>query len=132
MNTKIIMTSSALVLGITGIAMTFAPDQITAALRAETSTITLLFVQIIGGLYFGFAMLNWMVKNSLIGGIYNRPIATANFTHFTIVGIAIWKILPDGGLPISLLVTGVVYAVLGIAFGLILFTHPLKKEQVPA
>jgi len=31
-------------------------------------------MQIIGSFYFAFAILNWMSKGSIIGGIYNRPI----------------------------------------------------------
>jgi hypothetical protein len=33
-------------------------------------------------LYLGFTMLNWMVKGSLITGIYNQPIAVGNFMDF--------------------------------------------------
>ena len=45
-------------------------------------------MQIIGSLYFALAILNWMSKGSFIGGIYNRPIAIANLTHFVIAGLA--------------------------------------------
>jgi hypothetical protein len=37
-------------------------------------------------------MLNWMAKGTIIGGIYNRPIAIANLTHFLIGGLALAKL----------------------------------------
>jgi len=46
---------------------------------------------LLGALYVDFAMLNWMVKGSLIGNIYNRPVAVANFTHFLVGGLALAK-----------------------------------------
>ena len=130
MNTKFIMTSSALALGISGIAMTFAPDLIASELIPDANSVTQLSIQVIGGLYFGFAMLNWMVKGSLIGGIYNRPIAVANMTHFMISGLAIFRVVSAyNGLSVYWWIIGVVYFLLLISFGMIIFTHPLKTGQ---
>jgi hypothetical protein len=127
MNTKVVMTASAIVLGATGIFLTFAPDVALDNLGIESSTPALLLVQIIGGLYFGNAMLNWMSKGNLIGGIYNRPVAVANFTHFMIAGLAIVKaVLSNPALPKTLWTAGVIYVVLGVAFGVILFRHPVS------
>jgi hypothetical protein len=91
MNTKILMTTSSIILGATGIMLTFAPDIVLSNLNVDTNQTALLLVQVMGGMYFGYSMLNWMTKESLIGGIYNRPIAIANFTHFLIAGLAIGK-----------------------------------------
>ncbi len=130
MNTKIIMTISALVLGISGILMTFIPDTITYELFQNSQRSIQVMVQITGGLYFGFAMLNWMVKGSLIGGIYNRPIAVANFTHFMVSGIALFKMLNTLESQSTIWwVIAMGYLVLGVCFGYILFYHPLKTEE---
>ena len=131
MNTKVIMTSSSIVLGATGVILTFAPDMVLQNLNIEITQTSLLLGQVIGGLYFGFSMLNWMTKENLIGGIYNRPIAIANFTHFLIVGLAIIKkLVSDPGLPKTLWTAGIVYAVLGIVFAIILFRHPLNSTSL--
>jgi len=130
MNTKIIMTISSIILGATGIILTFAPDIVLTNLNIETNQTSLLLGQVIGGLYFGYSMLNWMTKESLIGGIYNRPIAIANFTHFLIAGLAIGKkLISNPGLPKSLWTAGAVYAVLGLLFIIILFRHPINSTS---
>ena len=83
------MTASALVMAALGLAATFLPQEIAAYLGAST-TLPLL-IQILGALYVAFAMLNWTAKDSLIGGIYNRPIAIGNLVHFLIAALALGK-----------------------------------------
>ena len=124
------MTISAIILGATGILLTFAPDIVMTYLNIDSNQTSLLLGQAIGGLYCGYGMLNWMTKESLIGGIYNRPIAIANFSHFLIVGLAIGKgLISNPGLPKGLWVAGGVYAVLGLLFIIILFRHPIKSTS---
>ncbi len=87
------------------------------------STIVL---QIVGALYFGFAMLNWMSKANLIGGIYNRPVAVGNLTHFFIAALALLKLSAKNPVLIGV---AVIYSIFAIVFGYILFTHPVKDSK---
>lgn len=128
MNTKILMTISALILGIAGIILTFLPAEILDFFRLENTKPLSLMLQILGALYFGFGMLNWMAKSSLIGGIYNRPIAIANFAHFTIGGLALLKtVFSNPGLSWIFWGTTLVYLFFALIFGWILFHHPAKN-----
>jgi hypothetical protein len=129
MNTKIIMTISSIILGFSGIILIFVPDVVIGHLNLESNRISILLGQIIGGLYIAFSMLNWMIKGSLIGGIYNRPIAVANFAHFLIVGLSITKLLisnPD--LPYMLWGASFIYILFGLLFGIMLFRHPIVDK----
>lgn len=130
MNTKLIMTAAAIVTGIAGVAFTFLPAEILSYASLETSTALLLVFQILGALYFAFAMLNWMTKTSIIGGIYNKPIAVANFTHFFIGAMALLKgIMSKPALPYGIWAIAIVYGIFAILFGLILFRNPSVKNQ---
>ena len=91
MNTKSLMTLSAMILALVGISLIFLPNEILDYLELSVSETLQLLMQIIGSLYFALAILNWMSKGSLIGGIYGRPIAMANLTHFVIAGLALIK-----------------------------------------
>ncbi|MBK7652257.1 MAG: hypothetical protein IPJ20_18255 [Flammeovirgaceae bacterium] len=129
MNTKWVMIATSLLLGASGIVLTFAPDLIIGSLRVNSSQVSVLLGQVLGALYFGFAMLNWMTKESLIGGIYNRPVAVANLTHFMIAGLALVKAsISNPQLPLLLILVSGVYAVLAILFGIILFRHPIPEK----
>jgi|SRR5690554_5836877 len=132
MNTKLIMTASAIILGAMGIVLTFIPDIILRNLRLETDTagISLILVQILGALYFAFGMLNWTARRNVIGGIYNKPIAVANFSHFFIAGMALLKaLLARPELPYFLWGAGLLYLLFALCFGLITFRHPIAAEK---
>ncbi|HEY3369413.1 MAG TPA: hypothetical protein VGK10_01115 [Prolixibacteraceae bacterium] len=128
MNTKLLMTSSAVTLGLAGVILTFMPEEILSYSGMEASKLLELMVQIVGALYFGFSMLNWMTKSGLIGGIYNRPIVIANFTHFFIVAMALIKaVMTHSGLPFAIWIMGVLYTIFAISFGTVLFRNPTSK-----
>ena len=122
------MTSSALTLGFAGIILTFMPEEILRYSGIEASRILELMVQIVGALYFAFSMLNWMTKSGMIGGIYNRPIAMANFTHFFIASITLIKaVMTHHELPNAIWIIGILYAIFAVSFGIVLFRNPTSK-----
>lgn len=129
MNTKLIMTLSAIYMGIMGIIFIIIPDIVLSQLKIEFNNTTVLLLQLMGALYYGFAMLNWMTKSAVIGGIFNRPIAVANFTHFFIAGISLLRGLRHASTffnPITIVT--VIYVAFAICFALILFRHPTEKS----
>jgi hypothetical protein len=123
MNTKILMRLSSLFMFATGLAFSFFPQEFLATFKEPASPVILLILQLIGALYLGFGMLNWMAKGALLGGIYNRPITIANFMHFMVAGLALLKAAPSLGIP-QIWGLSVIYAVFAVAFGLVMFTHP--------
>jgi len=127
MNTKLLMTATAIVLGITGIALSFFPQEITILLDAHITTTLTIILQLLGALYFGFAMLNWLAKDSLLGGIYGRPIVAGNVTHFVIGALALLKVLSQNH-EIVILSAAIVCAVFGVLFSLVMYKNPIKKN----
>ena len=113
-------------MGSAGILLSFLPQEIAAYMHwGESNSIVL---QILGALYFGFAMVNWMSKANLIGGIYNRPLAIGNFSHFFIAALTLIKISVKSSLPWGMIIMTIVYSIFAIAFGYILFTHPVRES----
>jgi hypothetical protein len=125
MNTKLVMALSAIFLAVIGIGLTFMPQEIAAFTGLGFTKIYQLQLQILGALFFAFAMLNWMAKGSIIGGIYNRPIAIANFTHFFIGGVALVKAVAGNmHLHYTVWILAILYSVFAILFGIIFSKHP--------
>jgi hypothetical protein len=121
MNTKILMASSAVVMAALGVVATFLPQEIIASLGGGTGRTLPLLVQILGATYLGFAMLDWMAKESLIGGIYSRPVSMGNFLHFAVAGIALVKAVAAGERAVIVLSCAAIYVVFAIAFGAVVF-----------
>lgn len=121
------MVSAAVMLGL-GLAMTFAPRELLAYTGSAATPLGTLVVQVAGGLYLGFAMLNWMAKENLIGGIYGRPVALGNFLHFFIVAAALVRAEAGVHRQGAMLVGAIVYVPLAAWFGVVTFTSPVGKK----
>ncbi len=127
MNTRILMAASAIVMGAAGAAGLFLPQEIAAALGVPASGLLPSLLQILAALLLGFAMLNWMAKDSLIGGIYNRPVLVGNVAHFAIGAITLLKLVVRNAAPPVIAAT-VIYVLFAIGFGMLLFRSPVKRE----
>ena len=121
------MIASSVVTGVLGLTASFFPKEILNNVRLSPTETLILFVQVTGALYMGFAIMNWMAKTVLIGGIYARPLAMGNFAHFMIAAIALIKAAMNNSISPYLWIIAVVYSILALLFGMILFTNPAKK-----
>jgi hypothetical protein len=124
------MLASAVFLLALGLITTFAPAEVLAATGEPPRIVSALLVQAAGGLYLGFAILNWMAKDNLIGGIYSRPVALGNFLHFFAVAMALVKAVTAGQRAAAILVLTLGYAVFAVWFGLVVFTNPLRNKPI--
>lgn len=120
-DTKLLMISSALFLGLLGVAGSFFPGEILGLYATDVNTMSTLFIKITGALYLSFAVLNWMARGNIIGGIYSRPVAMGNFFHFTLVGVTLLKLSVTGEPKILFITGATLYSVFAISFGYILF-----------
>ena len=120
--TKILMTASAFFLVIVGILLSFLPQEALHLIGKEDDLSFIL--QLCGALLFGFGMLNWMVKGSLIGGIYNKGVVVANFAHFFIGSSILIKQYAKNTDLSYLLIFGIIYCIFSIGFGYLLFNSP--------
>lgn len=123
------MMASAIIMGFAGITFTFMPDEILSFYAISSSALNTLFLQILGALYLGFAILNWMAKSNIIGGIYSKPVALGNFAHFFIAGITLIKSALNAQSIITLWVASTIYAIFAILFSMVAFGNPLKNES---
>jgi Fe2+ transport system protein B len=110
------MVTSAVVMAVLGLAASFLPQELVALADAPANSVITLMVQLLGALLVAFAMVNWMAKDSLIGGIYNRPVALGNLVHFSVGGIALVKVLMAGHAPGYLYIPAALYVLFAIAF----------------
>lgn len=118
------MMASALILGLAGLAASFAPAELLTALGAPATEPMVILVQLLGALYLSFAILDWTAKGVMIGGIYARPVALGNFLHFTMGALALGKQTFAGRLGPPFVVALVLYALFALLFGALVFGRP--------
>ncbi len=134
MFTRILLVSSALFLALLGISGTFTPAEVLVLAGIDPIKTTVILFQIMGGLYLGFAVLNWMSRNAPIGGIYGKPLASANLIHFTVVALMLVKEVFQHDIGNGFLILSVFYAAFAVGFASTLFRDPLSStpRQGPA
>jgi hypothetical protein len=121
MNTKILMTTSSLVLGLAGLFALFAPENLLAMLGVPMVNPLSVLIQLMGALYFSIALMNWTAKDSIIGGIYARPISLGNFAHFFSGTLLLAKYVLSNGFNGSILLMLVVYTIFASLFYWLVF-----------
>ncbi|WP_239023038.1 hypothetical protein [Pontibacter mangrovi] len=127
MNTKLLMTISAVTMGMAGLVLSFLPQEVASGLGVPEAAAVVL--QVLGALYFGFAMINWTAKANLIGGIYSRPVALGNLAHFVIGALALAKLAVKDTSLSYLWVAALIYSVFAILFAYVFFTTPDLKSK---
>ncbi len=123
---KLLLSASALFLALMGLVGTFIPAEVLVLAEIDPFKETVVMFQIMGGLYLGFAVLNWMSRNAPIGGIYGKPLATANLLHFVVVGLMLLKEVFQGHLGGLFIVLAILYTVFAVGFASTLFRDPLS------
>ena len=118
------MIARAVTMAAAGLALSFAPQEILAWGGSEAHGNGVVIAQAAGALYAGFALLNWMAKDVVIGGIYSRPVAMGNFTHFFVMAAALVRLSASAQRNAFILPAAVVYIVFAVCFGILIFTSP--------
>ena len=111
-----------------GIAITFLPQEILAQFSAQPNQELTLTLQILGAFYFAFGMVNWTARETLIGGIYGRPVLIGNVTHFVIGALTLIKHILSGGSEPLWLAAAVVYTSFAMQFSVLFFRQPKQTN----
>ncbi len=127
MQTKKLMIYSAVFMFVLGLMLTFAPGELVVYAGAVPHPFLALVIQAAGALYLGFAMLNWMAKDNLLGGIYSRPVALGNFLHFVIFGLALVRFCAANPWHTYLLIVTSMYALFALWFAIVTFGSPVER-----
>ncbi len=111
MNTKYLMVSSSVFLGLLGLLALFVPEELLKMLNLPFTSPLPVLIQLLGAMYLSFALMNWTAKENIIGGVYLRPISIANFAHFMIGALSLVNYLFSNGANLYLLSVAIVYSI---------------------
>ena len=125
------MAASSLFLGAAGLLASFAPQELLAFLGSPAAGLTPVLVQLMGALYFSFAMVNWTAKDNIIGGIYSRPVSLGNLTHFVMGALALAKSQSPGWDNRALIVLLGIYTIFAVLFGWLVFGRGAASKGNP-
>ena len=124
--TTVLMLASAVFLAVCGAGATFLPAELLQALQAPVSPGAVVLAQLGGAALLGFAMLNWMSRASVLGGIYGRPLIAGNFLHFGAGAIGTVKLILAHDALFPLWPVGLGYVIFGVAFAVLMLWRPAR------
>ena len=123
MNTKILMVTSSMALGLAGLAASFAPSELLRALGSPAAEPLPVLIQLLGAMYIAFAITNWTAKDNIIGGIYSRPLSLGNCIHFIVGSLALAKQQFSHDVSMPLIAALIVYTIFAIGFAWLVFGY---------
>jgi hypothetical protein len=84
-----IVTVFAVCLGVLGLAFIFGPQEMAATIlgRHDVEPIA----SMLGAALLGMGLMNWIARNSALGGIYGRTVVSGNQAHFLIGALSLLK-----------------------------------------
>lgn len=125
MNSRLVQSASSIFLAAMALLCIFVPDEVSRKIITAENEYILLTIQILGGLLFAWAMVNWMSRTVTMGGIYGKGIYMGNLAQFFIGGLALLKWNLRNGFP-SAILTGLCigYMIFLILYLRIFFTPP--------
>lgn len=124
MTSRILATTSALVLAGAGLLLLFAADEVLARFVSGVQAEAAWIGQILGAAWLGIAALNWLSRGSVLGGIYGRPIVMANAVTYFITTTVLLR-APFTGALIAAAVPGI----FALLYGLLLFRGPFSADR---
>tara|TARA_B100001094_G_C17798418_1_gene607882 strand:- start:198 stop:596 length:399 start_codon:yes stop_codon:yes gene_type:complete len=128
--TKPLMIISAIFLAVNGFGFSFFPNEIYVLFNNDINSLFILILQVLGALYLGFSYMNWMSKNSLIGGIYNKPLLIGNMLHFLTASIAMIKLVFKFENNLQLIIPyTIIYCLFTLLFGYVFFSNSFSNKS---
>ena len=130
MSSRLIASSSAALLFVSGAALLFAADVIVPAGVAGFDAAHAWLAQLLGGAWLGLAAVNWLTRRTVLGGIYGRPVVLANLWMYFINT----TVLADAASAANMAIVtpaGAVSAVMAVAYGVLLFRAPGRQQLPP-
>ncbi len=128
--TKTIQSINAGLSSLLGITCSFLPQEILEFLTLEATATAVFLIKVLGAFYLGWAILNYMIRDITMGGIYGRPIIISNLAYY---GTCTILLLKEVTRPIEIqpyLFIGIaVYCVMSISYYRVLRYNPAKSYE---
>jgi hypothetical protein len=129
---SLLSRTSATVLLLGGVALLFASDVLLPPLVPGFPPAAAWLGQLLGAAWLGVAVLNWLQRAVVLGGIYGRPVVLANLTLYFVSALSLLRGLLGGDMPRVLWLLLATLAGLAVSYGVLLLRGPFGQPRRPA
>lgn len=125
---RISRLSAALLLG-GGLLFLFEPAAMLSQLSPGFPADAAWLGQLIGAGWLGLGMLDWQSRHRILGGIYGRPVLTANLMFFWVGGTLLLDAARSAGAPRTLWVLAAPAMGLALVYAWLMLRGPLQADR---
>lgn len=111
-----------------GLALLFLPEAVLPRLVSGYPAAALWVGQLLGVAWLGLATLNWGSRSTVLGGIYGRPVVSANLAVYVMGALVLLKAARRAEGAAALWLGVAAAGVLATAYGWLLFRGPLSRD----
>ena len=119
------LSIGALLVG--GFALLFGADTILPRLAPGVPSSAGWLGQLVAAAWIGVAVMNWMQRTSVLGGIYGRPVVSANLVLYFVSTLSLVRARMHDVIPAMAWVVIVPLALLAAAYGALLLRGPFDR-----
>jgi hypothetical protein len=123
-----ITTSSACVLGASGMALLFASDELLPRLLPGTPVSAAVLGQLVAAGWLAVAWLGWNRRHQLVGGIYGRPMALAHLLLYLVTTFSLAHPAMEAGAPLALRLLTLLFGALALVYAALLLRGPFGTD----
>lgn len=124
MTPRTLLTATAALLGIAGIALLFLPTELQRLVAPQGVPVPPIVLQLWGAALLGLAATDWVGRGLILGGIYGRALVLGNLAHATVGALTGLRAALDRPDSAPLWAAAAIYGGLAVAFARLLRTHP--------
>lgn len=124
MISSFVSRASAAYLGVVGFVMLFGADTVLPRVIPSFPLSAVWLGQLIAGAWLALAAMNWQARNTILGGIYGRPVVYSNVLLFVVTALGVFRAaLVTNASPMLWLIVGPA-AIFALAYGALLLRGP--------
>ena len=112
-------------LGVAGVALLFASDELLPVLVAGFPPAGSWLGQLLGAAWLGVAVLNWLQRRTVLGGIYGRPIVLTNLTLYFVSALSLLRSQLAGHGTVIPWLLFALCVTMALTYGILLLRGPL-------
>ncbi len=125
---SLISRTSAGFLALVGLVLLFASDEVLPHVVPDVPATASWIGQLIAAGWLGLAVLNWVSRSALLGGIYGRPVVLTNALFYFIGATTLLKVMSaQEHLAVLRWIAGPVAMFAGV-YGWLLFRGPIRTD----
>lgn len=120
---------SALVLFVAGFVLLFASDAVLPVVLPGFPAAGAWLGQLLAAAWLGVAVLTWLQRRAVLGGVYGRPTVLANLALYFISALSLLRVLLGHGAPPVMWLAVAVTGALAVAYGVLLLRGPFGAPK---